>query len=78
MAEALIAIGSPVPESLYPTLAILLLSIGLFLTASFFIYEVTTSKFSRNVVHELVAGWLSSLFLGLGALFLLLSTGVYV
>ncbi|EFJ35807.1 hypothetical protein SELMODRAFT_141036 [Selaginella moellendorffii] len=73
-----VAISSPVPEGLYPLLTILFLTVGLVLTASFFIYEITTSSLSRSFPREILTGGASSIFLGLGALFLLLSTGVYV
>ncbi|CAM6028008.1 unnamed protein product [Sphagnum balticum] len=72
------AIGSPIPHTLYPFLAVLLLIVGLVLTAAFFIYEATTSKFSRSLSREFATGGVASLFLGFGTLFLLLWTGVYV
>ncbi|BBN17128.1 transmembrane protein 258 [Marchantia polymorpha subsp. ruderalis] len=78
MASAVIPIGSPVSESFYPILAVFLLTVGLVSTASFFIYEVTTSKFNRSLGREIATGGLASLFLGFGSLFLLLWTGVYV
>ncbi|XP_024388280.1 uncharacterized protein [Physcomitrium patens] len=78
LGEIGIPIYSPVSESLYPLLAVLLLTIGLLLTASFFIYEVTSTKLSRSLVHEFATGGLASVFLGFGTLFLLLWTGVYV
>lgn len=76
--EVGIPIYSPVPESLYPLLAVLLLTIGLLLTAFFFIYEVTSTKLSRSLVQEFATGGAASVFLGFGTLFLLLWTGVYV
>eukprot|EP01018_Ginkgo_biloba_P004343 Gb_25211 [translate_table: standard] len=78
MAQALNAIYSPVSEAWYSTLAVLLLTIGLVVTANFFIYEATVSKFSRSVTKEVVTGGLASVFLGFGSLFLLLAAGVYV
>lgn len=36
MADLVTAIGSPIPQTLYPFLAVLLLIAGLVLTASFF------------------------------------------
>ncbi|KAI5084528.1 hypothetical protein GOP47_0000697 [Adiantum capillus-veneris] len=78
MADAGTALYSPVPEGLYPFLSISLLTVGLMVAAYFFIYEVTTSKFSRSLVHELLTSGVASLFLGFGSLFLLLWTGVYV
>ncbi|KAK9834523.1 hypothetical protein WJX74_003611 [Apatococcus lobatus] len=71
-------LDSPIAEGWYPTLAVLLILAGLGSTASFFVYEVTTTKFSRNLRRELSLSIVASLFLGFGLLFLLLWTGVYV
>ncbi|GMH23784.1 hypothetical protein Nepgr_025627 [Nepenthes gracilis] len=78
MAESAKPINSPVPDSLYPMLSVLLLAIGLLVTASFFIYVATSSRKNRSLVKELITGAVASIFLGFGSLFLLLSTGVYV
>ncbi len=45
---------SPVNPAIYPHLALMLLSIGLFFTAWFFVYEVTSTKFTRVFVKELM------------------------
>ncbi|KAI4335296.1 hypothetical protein L6164_013957 [Bauhinia variegata] len=71
-------IGSPIPDSLYPTLSVFLLAIGLIVTASFFIYEATSSRKNRSLVKELTTGAVASVFLGFGSLFLLIASGVYV
>ncbi|KAJ0972815.1 hypothetical protein J5N97_020774 [Dioscorea zingiberensis] len=71
-------ITSPVPVEWYPSLSVLMLSIGLVLTASFFIYEATSSKPSRSLSKEITIGVVASFFLGFGSLCLLLATGVYV
>ncbi|KAI4377792.1 hypothetical protein MLD38_015369 [Melastoma candidum] len=72
------AITSPVPESLYPTLALLLLSVGLVFTASFFIYATTTTRRNLSIAREVTTGAVASVFLGFGSLFLLLASGVYI
>ncbi|KAL9399305.1 hypothetical protein Peur_008266 [Populus x canadensis] len=72
------AITSPVPVTWYPTLAIFMLAIGLIVSASFFIYEATSSRRSRSLAKELTTGALASFFLGFGSLFMLLASGVYV
>ncbi|KAG6779953.1 transmembrane protein 258-like [Populus alba x Populus x berolinensis] len=72
------AISSPVPVAWYPTLAVFMLAIGLIVTASFFIYEATSSRRNRSLAKELTTGAIASLFLGFGSLFLLLASGVYV
>ncbi|PRQ46845.1 putative transmembrane protein [Rosa chinensis] len=71
-------IASPVPDAWYPTLAVVMLSLGLLFTASFFIYEATSSRKSRSLAKELITGTVASVFLGFGSLFLLLASGVYV
>ncbi|KAK9075733.1 hypothetical protein SSX86_004062 [Deinandra increscens subsp. villosa] len=78
MAQSAKPISSPVPVDWYPSLAVLMLAVGLVITASFFIYEATSSRKSRSLVKELVTGVMASVFLGFGSLFLLLASGVYV
>ncbi|CAI7823156.1 unnamed protein product [Closterium sp. NIES-53] len=69
---------SPVPQSLYPLLAVALVTAGLIATGAFFVYEATVSKFSRSLVRELLLSAIASVLLGFGTLFLFLWTGVYV
>ncbi|KAK6944819.1 Oligosaccharyltransferase complex subunit [Dillenia turbinata] len=57
-------ISSPVPEAYYPTVAVLMISIGLVVTASFFIYEATSSRRTRSLAKELTTGAVASIFLG--------------
>eukprot|EP00198_Chlamydomonas_reinhardtii_P010656 XP_001699993.1 predicted protein [Chlamydomonas reinhardtii] len=71
-------VSTPVPASLYPTLATVLLGGGLCMTGSFFLYEVTKTKSNRQLSSELLLAFISAVLLGLGTLFLLLWTGVYV
>ncbi|KAI3955251.1 hypothetical protein MKW98_020884 [Papaver atlanticum] len=78
MAQSGKPITSPVPEAWYPTLAFFMLTIGLLLTAAFFIYEATSAKKNKSITKELITGAVTSIFLGFGSLFLLLATGVYV
>ncbi|KAI3816623.1 hypothetical protein L1987_16326 [Smallanthus sonchifolius] len=78
MAQSAKPISSPVPDAWYPSLAVLMLAVGLFITASFFIYEATSSRKNRSLAKELVTGAAASVFLGFGSLFLLLASGVYV
>ncbi|KAJ7979351.1 Transmembrane protein [Quillaja saponaria] len=73
-----IPITSPVPATWYPTLSVFTLAIGLVITASFFIYEATSSRRTRSLAKELATGAVASVFLGFGTLFLLLASGVYV
>ncbi|CAH1448903.1 unnamed protein product [Lactuca virosa] len=78
MVQSAKPISSPVPVVWYPSLAVLMLAIGLVITASFFIYEATSSRKSRSLAKEVVTGAVASVFLGFGSLFLLLASGVYV
>ena len=41
-------------------------------------YEVTSTKFSRNLFKELLISLWSAVFLGFGVLFLMLWVGIYV
>ena len=66
------------PMGMYPRLATLLLTAGAVSTASFFLYQVTTTRYSRKISQEMVLGGAASVTLGLGTLFLLLWCGVYV
>ncbi|KAM3716813.1 Transmembrane protein [Dirofilaria immitis] len=68
----------PVNPSLYSQLAVLLLAIGLFFMAWFFVYEVTSTKFTRVLLKELLISSVAALFLGFGSVFLMLWTGIYV
>lgn len=76
------AYGSPVSTSAYPTLAVVLTSVGLLFLTWFFVYELTTTNETgdkkRNLFKELFIASFASLFLGFGTLFLLLWSGVYV
>jgi hypothetical protein len=76
--EKLYQLESPVPQSLYPTLATLLLILGLAATAAFFLYQVSQTRHSKSLRQEIVLAGTASVFLGTGTLFLLLWTGVYV
>ncbi|CAF1164365.1 unnamed protein product [Rotaria sordida] len=63
---------SPVNPGAFPTLSITLLGIGIFLMAWFFVYEVTSTKYTRDWKKELLIALIASIFLGYGGLFLLL------
>ncbi|XP_047645779.1 transmembrane protein 258-like [Phacochoerus africanus] len=67
-----------IPEKLaiFPHLTILLLAIGWCFTAWLFVYEVTSTKHTRD--KKLLVSMLVSLFIGFGFLFLLLWVGIYI
>jgi hypothetical protein len=69
---------SPVNPLVFPHLTIVLLAIGIFFMAWFFVYEVTSTKFTRDVLKELTVSFVASVFMGFGVLFLLLWVGIYV
>merc|ERR1712198_139012 len=69
---------SPINPAVFPHLTLVLLGIGLFFTAWFFVYEVTSTKFTREITKELVISAVAALFMGFGTLFLLLWVGIYV
>ncbi|KAL3134875.1 hypothetical protein ABBQ32_007841 [Trebouxia sp. C0010 RCD-2024] len=56
-------VNSPVPQRLYPFLAVSNLSIGLALSAAFFIYEVTKTKYTRKLSEEVMLAGLASFLL---------------
>ncbi|CAH0582880.1 unnamed protein product [Chrysodeixis includens] len=76
--ESMIRYTSPINPAVFPHLTILLLGIGIFFTAWFFVYEVTSTKLSRDLFKELTLSLVAALFSGFGILFLLLWVGIYV
>ncbi|XP_066556472.1 dolichyl-diphosphooligosaccharide--protein glycosyltransferase subunit TMEM258 [Amia ocellicauda] len=76
--EAMTRYTSPVNPAVFPHLTVVLLAIGMFFTAWFFVYEVTSTKYTRDVYKELLISLVASLFMGFGLLFLLLWVGIYV
>merc|ERR1712168_635311 len=69
---------SPINPAVYPHLTVVLLGIGIFFMAWFFVYEVTSTKFTRDIYKELLVSLVASIFMGFGLLFLLLWVGIYV
>ncbi|XP_051019176.1 transmembrane protein 258-like [Acomys russatus] len=76
--EALSRYASPVTPPVFPPLTVVLLAIGMFFTAWFFVYEVTSTKCTRDIYKELFVSLVALLFMGFGVLFLLLWVGIYV
>ncbi|XP_078000320.1 dolichyl-diphosphooligosaccharide--protein glycosyltransferase subunit TMEM258 [Glandiceps talaboti] len=76
--ESMTRYVSPVNPAVYPHLTIVLMSIGIFFMAWFFVYEVTSTKFTRDLYKELLISLVASLFMGFGVLFLCLWVGIYV
>merc|ERR1711879_412290 len=69
---------TPVNPAVYPHLTLVLLGIGIFFTAWFFVYEVTSTKYTRDIYKELLVALFAALFMGFGTVFLLLWVGIYV
>uniref|UniRef100_A0A6B2EHM3 Dolichyl-diphosphooligosaccharide-protein glycosyltransferase subunit TMEM258 n=1 Tax=Phlebotomus kandelakii TaxID=1109342 RepID=A0A6B2EHM3_9DIPT len=82
---------SPINPTVFPHLATVLLAIGTFFTAWFFVFEVSRPKDSSPgnghsgksskdgvIFKELLISLFASIFLGFGVLFLMLSVGIYV
>ncbi|XP_011866449.1 PREDICTED: transmembrane protein 258 [Vollenhovia emeryi] len=76
--ESMTRYVSPVNPAVFPLLAVVLLGIGVFFTAWFFVYEVTSTKFTRDICKEALISLVASLFSSFGVLFLLLWVGIYV
>jgi hypothetical protein len=64
--------------AMYPLLATVLLTVGIVEAALFFLYQATTTRYSRKIAFEGLLGLSASVALGLGTLFLLLWVGVFV
>ncbi|XP_061169433.1 transmembrane protein 258 [Saccostrea echinata] len=69
---------SPINPAVFPHLTVVLLGIGIFFMAWFFVYEVTSNKFTRDLYKELLVSLVASVFMGFGVVFLLLWVGIYV
>jgi len=62
----------------FPTLWIILVSLGIFFMGWFFVYEVSVHKNKRSIMKEASLSITSSVLLGFGVLFLMLWSGVWV
>ncbi|XP_065360058.1 transmembrane protein 258 [Calliphora vicina] len=71
---------SPINPAVFPHLATVLLIIGTFFTAWFFIYVVSRPKNAkeRTLFKELAISLCASVFLGFGIMFLMLAVGIYI
>ncbi|XP_038959242.1 transmembrane protein 258-like [Rattus norvegicus] len=76
--EAMNRYTNPVNPAVFPHLTVVLLAISMFSTAWFFVYEVTSTKYTRDIYKELLISLVASHFMGFGVLFLPLSVGIYV
>ncbi|XP_060249285.1 transmembrane protein 258-like [Meriones unguiculatus] len=76
--EAMSRYTSPVNPAVFPHLIVVLLAIGMFFTAWFFVYEVTCTKYTGNIYKKLLINLVASFFMGFGIFFLLLWVGTYI
>ncbi|XP_032209128.1 transmembrane protein 258-like [Mustela erminea] len=63
---------SPVNPAVIPHLTMVLLALGMFFAPWFFIYEVTSTKYTQGICEELLISLVASLLMCFGFLFLLL------
>lgn len=71
-----VAYSSPISVARYPTLAVLLIIVGLVFTAGYFVNQMKSG--AKNIFVELLIAALASGALGFGCFFLMLSFGLYV
>ncbi|OQR75753.1 UPF0197 transmembrane protein C11orf10-like [Tropilaelaps mercedesae] len=76
--ESMSKYASPVSPTVYPHLSLVLMTVGLFFTGWFFVYEVTSTKYTRQLYKELSIAVFAATFLGFGILFLLLLVGIWI
>ncbi|XP_045882328.1 transmembrane protein 258-like [Meles meles] len=76
--EAMSRYTRPVNLAVFPHLTTVLLAIGIFFNAWFFVYEVTFTKCPWDIYKELLISLVVLLFMGFGVLFLLLWFGIYI
>ncbi|XP_021354081.1 transmembrane protein 258 [Mizuhopecten yessoensis] len=76
--ESMARYVSPINPAVFPHLTVVLLGIGVFFMAWFFVYEVTSNKFTRDLYKELLVSLVASVFMGFGVMFLLLWVGIFI
>ena len=72
------AVGGPVPLALHPMLSFILLGSGFLVLCLFFLRQLSSTKFTRDLTSELVMASAASALLAFGVLFGLLWAGVSV
>uniref|UniRef100_A0A8C4W3Y2 Dolichyl-diphosphooligosaccharide-protein glycosyltransferase subunit TMEM258 n=1 Tax=Gopherus evgoodei TaxID=1825980 RepID=A0A8C4W3Y2_9SAUR len=76
-AMSLTSMGLLVNPAVFPHLTMVLLAIGMFFTAWFFVYEVTSSKYTRDRVWKLYQPKFTS-FYNFILLFLVVAPSLYL
>lgn len=78
MTSTLVPYSPPINPASFTKAAMITLVIGFLLTASFFVYEVTSNKYTRDFKKEVVAASLAAVFNGLAVVFVFLDSGLYI
>ncbi|KAF4021889.1 dolichyl-diphosphooligosaccharide--protein glycosyltransferase subunit TMEM258-like [Dama dama] len=76
--EALSRYTSPVNPAIFPHVTVVLLAVDMFFTSWFFVYKVTSTKYTWDIYKELLISLEASLFIDFRVLCLLLWVSVYV
>ena len=71
-----IAYNAPIATNMYPLYGVTTLAIGLVLSGTFFVTQMSSN--TKNVQLELALGSAASVTLGISTLFIMLSFGLYV
>jgi hypothetical protein len=79
MAVMEIPFSPPVSPDMFPVFAVALIALGLAATAGFFVYQMKAKNSqSHSIGIEIVLGFVASVLLGFGCLFLMLMFGLFV
>jgi len=78
MASTLVPYSPPISPANFSTVASATVILGFLLSASFFVYEVTSNKYNRDIKKEILTASLAAIFNGLAVLFVFLAAGLYV
>lgn len=78
MFDMLTPYQSPVSPKQFGRLAANLLFVAFIILSWFIIYLVNKPKEQRNLVKELIAASLGSIFAGFGTIFLIMWTGIFL
>ncbi|XP_069445036.1 transmembrane protein 258-like [Ovis canadensis] len=74
--EAMSGHTSPVNPAIFPHMTVVLLAVDTFFASWFFVYKVTSTKYTWDICKELLISLVASLFMGFGVLCLLLWVSV--
>jgi len=78
MADVLLPYSPPLSPDNFGLAATITVVLGFLLTASFFVYEVTSNRYNRDIKKEVLTASLAAVFNGLAILFVFLAAGLYI